>query len=114
MRIGRALDRGISTGPRLRKHTPWISSPLTAPEHAHCQPGQVSAEASVAESHSNQDIESRSAGQKSKLPPFKHRSESSTIELFYDLFFVANLSSFSGNHEIVDSKSKLLSLLLVT
>ncbi|MFI5420433.1 MAG: low temperature requirement protein A [Nitrososphaerales archaeon] len=39
------------------------------------------------------------------LPPFKHRHESSTVELFYDLFFVANLATFTANHEIVDADS---------
>jgi len=69
--------------------------------------------AAAAVSQSTRDIERSQPGQKSKLPPFKHRSDSSTIELFYDLFFVANLASFSGNHEIVDSKSEPLPFLVV-
>lgn len=38
--------------------------------------------------------------QRSDVPVFKKHHESSTIELFYDLFFVANLSTFTANHEI--------------
>jgi hypothetical protein len=39
------------------------------------------------------------------VPEFKKRTETTNIELFYDLFFVANLTAFSGNHEIQDTKS---------
>ena len=36
----------------------------------------------------------------SDTPIFKRHHESSTIELFYDLFFVANLTIFTATHEI--------------
>jgi len=39
------------------------------------------------------------------VPEFKKRTETTNIELFYDLFFVANLTAFSGNHEINDTKT---------
>lgn len=38
-------------------------------------------------------------------PAFREREEASSIELFYDLFFVANLSSFTGTHSIDDASS---------
>lgn len=38
------------------------------------------------------------------LPEFQRHSETTNIELFYDLFFVANLTSFSDIHEINDSQ----------
>jgi len=40
-----------------------------------------------------------------RRPLFKQRSEASTIELFFDLFFVANLTVFSLDHEIDDGHS---------
>ncbi len=40
----------------------------------------------------------------SDVPVFKSHHESSTIELFYDLFFVANLTTFTANHEINTSE----------
>ena len=40
--------------------------------------------------HSHRDV----------VPVFKPHRESSTIELFYDLFFVANLTVFTKNHDI--------------
>ena len=43
------------------------------------------------------------------MPTFREREEASSIELFYDLFFVANLSSFTTNHSIDDAKSMSLS-----
>lgn len=33
-------------------------------------------------------------------PRFFHRSDATPIELFFDLFFVANLSTFTATHEI--------------
>ncbi|KAK5058917.1 hypothetical protein LTR84_011181 [Exophiala bonariae] len=101
MHIGQVLDRGISTGPRFRKHTPWITSPLTNTTNAHNHTGQPSAETSASDLIADQAMGRRRQG----VPQFQQRHESTTIELFYDLFFVANLSSFSNNHEIVDAKT---------
>jgi hypothetical protein len=39
------------------------------------------------------------------LPEFQRHMETTNIELFYDLFFVANLTTFSGIHEINDRKT---------
>ncbi len=44
-------------------------------------------------------------------PAFRGKEEASTIELFYDLFFVANLTSFTNVHAIDDRTSKSLFLL---
>ena len=108
MHIGQVLNRGTSTGPRFRKPTPWITSPLTEPAaNAHGHAGQTSAGTSASDLIAGQGVERR--GQ--EVPRFQQRHESSTIELFYDLFFVANLTSFNNNHEIVDAKSKSLYVL---
>lgn len=39
------------------------------------------------------------------LPAFERHEESTAIELFYDLFFVANLTTFSNIHEINNTKT---------
>ena len=39
-------------------------------------------------------------------PQLRYETESSTIQLFYDLFFVANLTTFTGRHEVTDGGSK--------
>ena len=39
------------------------------------------------------------------VPAFREREESSSIELFYDLFFVANLTSFTNIHAIDTTQS---------
>ena len=39
-------------------------------------------------------------------PILKRAHEASTIQLFYDLFFVANLTTFTQVHEIDDVNSK--------
>jgi hypothetical protein len=41
-------------------------------------------------------------------PRLRYEHESSTIQLFYDLFFVANLTTFTGKHEVTDKTSKSL------
>jgi hypothetical protein len=40
-----------------------------------------------------------------ELPAFERHEESTAIELFYDLFFVANLTTFSSIHEINDANT---------
>ena len=40
-------------------------------------------------------------------PLFGYHEESSNIQLYYDLFFVANLMSFTSRHEVNDVGSKL-------
>jgi low temperature requirement protein LtrA len=40
-------------------------------------------------------------------PIFRHQREASAIELFYDLFFVANLATVTINNEIADGISKI-------
>jgi hypothetical protein len=47
--------------------------------------------------------ESASTGD--ELPVFERHEESTAIELFYDLFFVANLTTFSNLHEINNVKT---------
>lgn len=44
---------------------------------------------------------------------FREREEASSIELFYDLFFVANLSSFTGTHDIDSATSKFFDTSLI-
>jgi Bacterial low temperature requirement A protein (LtrA) len=41
-------------------------------------------------------------------PQFQHYEETSNLQLFFDLFFVANLSSFTNAHEINNVQSTLL------
>jgi len=41
----------------------------------------------------------------SGLPQFVRHDESTTIELFYDLFFVANLTTFTSVHEVNSRKA---------
>lgn len=43
------------------------------------------------------------------IPVFRPKEEASTIELFYDLFFVANLTSFTNVHPIADHKGMIFS-----
>jgi hypothetical protein len=45
-------------------------------------------------------------------PQFQHYEETSNIQLFFDLFFVANLTTFTNRHEINSVESRLLYSLL--
>lgn len=48
--------------------------------------------------------ESRREQRREQQPHFRAHHEASSIELFYDLFFVANLATFTTNHPI-DNKA---------
>jgi hypothetical protein len=41
-------------------------------------------------------------------PPLRYQTESSTIQLFYDLFFVANLTTFTAKHDVSDGSCECL------
>lgn len=91
------------------RHLPLISSPLE-PE-LYCSnnvrggfddESQVSCVSPQAESKPTCPESPR------KRPIFRKKEETSSIELFYDLFFVANLTSFTSIHPIDDRKSKLI------
>ncbi len=44
-------------------------------------------------------------GELPEEPTFRQRTETSNAELFYDLFFVANLTVFTAAHEVNDRLS---------
>lgn len=43
-------------------------------------------------------------------PHLYHHSDATPIELFFDLFFVANLSTFTATHEINNVKGEFLAV----
>jgi hypothetical protein len=92
-----------SFGPR--KITPWIASPLAkpTPEHPAGIEKTQTTERVVEFDESHQDLHPSHSGPDE--PVFREHHESSTVELFFDLFFVANLATFTANHEIVDTSS---------
>ena len=109
MKLAHVLSRTTSREDlTLRKHTPWIASPLEAqpdaPQSGHGTPPQSEHAKEPTAHHKAIDFHLPHLHDRS-LPPFKHHHESSTVELFYDLFFVANLATFTVNHEIVDANS---------
>ena len=98
-----------SSGPR--KHVPWTASPLDkrALQAAADQGMEVEMKSPNANEHGALQFSDPAAIHRDSTeePKFKPHHESSTIELFYDLFFVANLSTFTKNHEVTSGKSKL-------
>ncbi|EEH38460.2 hypothetical protein PAAG_08187 [Paracoccidioides lutzii Pb01] len=87
-----------------RQPVPWIANPTAPPSYR--QNGQIIPEdkletgpdATIA------DSKAKRACTEIKLPLFKKRN-AAPIELFYDLFFVANLSSYTSTHEINTSSN---------
>lgn len=81
-----------------RSYLPLIRSPFAQPED-------------FAEGHRHHHEDEESAPAKTKIersdtfskPAFRHFNQASHLELFYDLFFVANLTVFTYAHEINDS-----------
>lgn len=88
-----------------RKTTPWIASPLAegTTEHTSLVEKTQTREGIVEFEEGHHELHrSHSAPDE---PLFREHHESSTVELFFDLFFVANLATFTANHEIVDTSS---------
>ena len=90
-----------------RKTTPWIASPLAqeAPEHTSAIEKTQTTEHVVGFELDESHHELHRSHSGPDEPVFREHHESSTVELFFDLFFVANLATFTANHEIVDSSS---------
>lgn len=107
MRLSHILSRNASSGSfHERKHVPWIASPLDLAAVSKNSPGE-STPLSQREEHAKTDraLQYHLNQRHSSVgdPPFRRHHESDTVELFYDLFFVANLATFTSNHEIVDA-----------
>lgn len=91
-------------------HVSLISSPLASPEdmaHGHHTHSEIKGAAGHEESedHDNSDSSTHSSEKREALPDepvLKRPHEAPTIQLFFDLYFVANLTTFSGQHEIHD------------
>lgn len=103
------------------RRIPWIQSPLDAdpdeesekelaPEETKApQPEVKVAEPVIKDGHEHPHHHMHFGPDPFALapdePPLRFQTESSTIQLFYDLFFVANLTTFSAKNEVTDSTS---------
>ena len=81
----------------MKTPLPWLSPPLHIAHTDHDHDHEAA----------HESVGSSAAPQKqtTKGPIFRHQREASAIELFYDLFFVANLASVTAENEIVDGAS---------
>ena len=89
-------------------HVSLISSPLASAEdmaHGH----HTHADGKGGSDHDHEDesgSSTHSTEKRERLPDepvLKRPHEAPTIQLFFDLYFVANLTTFSGQHEIHDT-----------
>lgn len=87
----------------------FFASPITDGSHSHAKSCPTS---SVSSDIENQKIVNADEvpydhmhDELQEDPSFHHHAEATTPELFYDLFFVANLTTFTSLLEINDSKS---------
>jgi hypothetical protein len=96
MELPQPLSRTTTDNIPPRKHMTWIKSPLHPAVH---MPSLVPSERTERCSRS------------SDTPIFREHHETDSIELFYDLFFVANLATFTMNHDIENTQDKSLSVL---
>lgn len=94
-----------------RKHTPWMVNPVEEPrQRSESSFGTPEAQEEGKDSVVRDRLLSFGAiaHHPHEHPVFKKHREASSIELFYDLFFVANLATFTANHEISDKDCELL------
>ncbi|KAL8688258.1 MAG: hypothetical protein Q9218_005788, partial [Villophora microphyllina] len=82
--------------------SPWEHESHQHHSYQHGSPQSTSAEPLTEKPEPVISVRER----RSSTPAFRQRQEASSIELFYDLFFVANLTSFTTVHAIDDSESK--------
>ncbi|MCJ1337622.1 hypothetical protein MMC09_002904 [Bachmanniomyces sp. S44760] len=87
------------------KHVPFIASPLISPETQHLnhhgEPTKMaSAAISSTDGFESPELSHNEKDDDPEEPKLKRAHESSVIQLFYDLFFVANLTTFTSAHEI--------------
>ena len=101
------------------KTLPLFASPLHADdEHGHGHQHQQhhatsgqdytevhSSDSSLPREKQNAHVQTHHLRSADGEPPLKRAHESSVIQLFYDLFFVANLTTFTSVHEINDANS---------
>ena len=89
------------------KYLPFFASPLE--EHSEHKNGHASHEPHFPENFESSpekgQIKHETRPAHARELTFREREEASSIELFYDLFFVANLSSFTGTHDIDSATS---------
>ena len=81
-----------------------VSSPIVKKKTSYPfsnQPIHDKSNSYVQETHNNGQLDLPPSG----LPQFVRHEESTTIELFYDLFFVANLTTFTSVHEVNSRKA---------
>jgi hypothetical protein len=88
---------------------PFIQSPLTVSEVDSSKSSADFQEARSAHAP-NENYETTVPNHKQHdraalEPSLRYHHESNTIELFYDLFFVANLTNFTGKHEVTNTSS---------
>jgi low temperature requirement protein LtrA len=86
---------------------PWFVSPVRVPCEACAKykpPFTSSTNCRNSGKH-NCDCAAKAEESEENLPRFEKHDEPSSIQLFYDLFFVANLSACTQNHQIFGSDS---------
>jgi hypothetical protein len=94
---------GHHEGPR--RHLPLIASPVN--DDLHYALGSTGSFNSEKLKTRPKSIDSFSTTSSGTPIIYKSHHEASTIELFYDLFFVANLAYFTAMHQHVDAPCKL-------
>lgn len=91
----------ITSSPQQTSHQDYSrvrASSSTSLDHVHSQP------AAATRSHQHGHLDEHESNEGNKTP-FERHAETTNIELFYDLFFVANLTVFSGVKEVNSGKT---------
>ncbi|KXT17759.1 hypothetical protein AC579_3643 [Pseudocercospora musae] len=81
-------------------HLPFFKSPLMAREHSRTPSNTEDNKIAVVKPYLEEESDDRAFHDH---PQFHRHAEATNAELFYDLFFVANLTVFTNVHEVNDS-----------
>jgi hypothetical protein len=120
--LGNSMTKDIHHGMKIElihpRRVPLISNPLKGVEEEHGHghaPVAPHPPLKHADSSDGSDDEHPEKGQEfdphDHEPVLRYHHESPTIQLFYDLFFVANITTFTSQHEVSNVNGKLSNIL---
>jgi hypothetical protein len=104
---GKASASLVSFCDKFLQKTPWFVSPVSVPCEPCAKYNPRNRPSTDCEHHHKLEnaCAPKAREDAETLPVFKEHDEASTIQLFYDLFFVANLCACTNNHPIEDKAS---------
>lgn len=85
-------------------YIPWLRSPANERRHR-TQTDASQSKLPPLQSRIVDGDEEAFQGAEAGIPTFRKHHEASSLELYYDLYFIANLTTFAAHHDIENLES---------